>query len=62
MNKLFLINFFVLSVFLFLYGIYARTLFFAFVFLLIAVFIVFYYLQNKQLEQCHNKLKEKVKV
>ena len=62
MNKLILINLFVFSMFLFLYGIYARTLFFAFVFLLIAVFIVFYYIQNDQLEQCHNKLKENVKV
>jgi hypothetical protein len=57
MDKNFLFNSFLLSFFLFVYAVYARTLVFAFIFLLIALFIVFYYIQNEELEQCHNKLR-----
>jgi hypothetical protein len=57
MDKNFLFNSFLLTFFLFVYSVYARTLVFAFIFLLIALFIVLFYIQNDQLEQCHNKLK-----
>lgn len=57
MDKTVLFNSFLFTFFLFVYAVYARTLVFAFIFLLIALFIVLFYIQNDKLEQCHNKSK-----
>jgi hypothetical protein len=52
-----LFNYFLLSVFLFMYGLYAHTLLFSFIFGLIAIGIVIYYHLDLKLEECNQKLK-----
>lgn len=48
-------NLFCFSVFMFIYGVYARTLGVAFMFLMIAVSIGIYCYKDKKLKECQNK-------
>jgi len=51
-----LLLYFLASIFMFIYGVYAHTLAFAFIFLTVAISIAVYYFQDMQLKECRDKL------
>jgi hypothetical protein len=53
-----LINYIILSVVLFMYGLYAHTLVFSFICALIAIGLIVYYHLDLKLEECNKKLKK----
>ena len=56
MNETLILRYFLLCIFMFIYGIYAHTILFAFIFLVIAIALAVYYVQERRIQQCENKI------